>query len=192
MKKLITMLAVATAVVVANAASCQWTSGTIKSAASSEGGWSTTTLTSALVTMNVYFIDATTYESLSSATGEALYASYNELTASLTGTNANGVDASGNPKYKGAISISDSNGAEADMYAVIIATYTDANYGDMFIATTGKSVYNEGTQKGSALNLVSNAAAAGSGWQSAAVPEPTSGLLILVGLAGLALRRRRA
>ena len=29
-------------------------------------------------------------------------------------------------------------------------------------------------------------------WQAIAVPEPTSGLLMLVGLAGLALRRRRA
>lgn len=29
-------------------------------------------------------------------------------------------------------------------------------------------------------------------WTTAAVPEPTSGLLMLVGLAGLALRRRRA
>ena len=36
-------------------------------------------------------------------------------------------------------------------------------------------------------------AAAGAGaWASASVPEPTSGLLMLVGLAGLALRRRRA
>lgn len=29
-------------------------------------------------------------------------------------------------------------------------------------------------------------------WQTAAVPEPTSGLLMLLGVAGLALRRRRA
>ena len=30
------------------------------------------------------------------------------------------------------------------------------------------------------------------GWYTAAVPEPTSGLLMLLGMAGLALRRRRA
>ena len=29
-------------------------------------------------------------------------------------------------------------------------------------------------------------------WQTTAVPEPTSGLLMLLGIAGLALRRRRA
>ena len=34
---------------------------------------------------------------------------------------------------------------------------------------------------------------AGAGWYSAAaVPEPTSGLLMLLGMAGLALRRKRA
>ena len=33
---------------------------------------------------------------------------------------------------------------------------------------------------------------AGGGWYSTAVPEPTSGLLMLLGMAGLALKRRRA
>ena len=32
----------------------------------------------------------------------------------------------------------------------------------------------------------------GAGWYAASVPEPTSGLLMLLGMAGLALRRRRA
>ena len=35
-------------------------------------------------------------------------------------------------------------------------------------------------------------ALSGASWTAVAVPEPTSGLLMLVGLAGLALRRRRA
>ena len=30
------------------------------------------------------------------------------------------------------------------------------------------------------------------GWYTASVPEPTSGLLLLLGVAGMALRRRRA
>ena len=32
----------------------------------------------------------------------------------------------------------------------------------------------------------------GAGWYTGAVPEPTSGLLLLLGMAGLALRRKRA
>ena len=47
-----------------------------------------------------------------------------------------------------------------------------------------------GTDRLGANALTYNATSAANGW--AAVPEPTSGLLMLLGMAGLALRRRRA
>ena len=57
---------------------------------------------------------------------------------------------------------------KADVAAQATATVT-VNFGNMATATQ-------------------NAA----NWQSSAVPEPTSGLLMLLGLAGLALKRKRA
>ena len=43
-----------------------------------------------------------------------------------------------------------------------------------------------------ALNGAASAGYSGAGWYSASVPEPTSGLLLLLGMAGLALKRKRA
>ena len=52
----------------------------------------------------------------------------------------------------------------------------------------------EALQDVSVANLALNLGGTGSStaWSTAAVPEPTSGLLMLLGMAGLALRRRRA
>ena len=78
-------------------------------------------------------------------------------------------------------------------YAAIIVTYGSGDnmkyYAEKASVTTGDDGAGAFTMGGGKLDTA--AAAAGS-WKTAAVPEPTSGLLMLVGLAGLALRRRRS
>lgn len=185
MKKIMIMACAVALASVVNAATCTWGSGALKTAASAEGGWSGTGVNTAgaLVTMSVYLIDAATYESLASASQQELFDAYSTKTANLTGVNKNANDA-----LIGAITITDNNSAAGVEYAVVIAQYTDATYGDMYMATTKASTFNGATSKGSATVIMSTVA----NWQAVAVPEPTSGLLLLLGMAGLALRRKQA
>lgn len=89
----------------------------------------------------------------------------------------------------------------ANMYLAILQTIDGNDY--LFISTqkdvsmsasesTATSVA-LGTQANNSKTaaLLASEGYKGAGWYTA-VPEPTSGLLMLVGLAGLALRRRRA
>ena len=78
-------------------------------------------------------------------------------------------------------------------YGAVIITYTDTDGNDWYVANIGKAnvtgsadvnVQNLGTKFGGTAGTAITA------WT--AVPEPTSGLLLLLGVAGLALKRKRA
>ena len=189
MKKLmIAACAIALAGVV-QAATATWGSGAIRTAEDADGGWSSTAVNAAgaLVTMNIYFIDSETYDDLAEATQQEIYDAYSRLNPNLTGQNKNATTGA----LIGAITINESaeTALEAIEYAVAIATYTDETYGDMFIATRAKTTYNAGTKRGSATGIIATVG----NWQGPGdVPEPTSGLLMLLGMAGLALRRKHA
>lgn len=88
-------------------------------------------------------------------------------------------------------------GSAQSFYAVV---FDAATIGDVKNFIVSESVEKTFAANGSAQtwafgNMALTTSAnkfANSSWQAVAVPEPTSGLLMLVGLAGLALRRRRA
>ena len=79
-----------------------------------------------------------------------------------------------------------------DVYYVILNTNKDPNeYYTIADTLTGRAE-SSAEALGSNTSIAQSTLSAATWTQVGAVPEPTSGLLMLMGLAGLALRRRRA
>ena len=185
MKKLMIALAVAAMAVMGNAASVNWQSGTVLDP---NGNVANKTVTAYL-----WVIDATTYDTLAANTtgaamSDAVYAAYGSKTGDAYATTTT--------TKKGLANLTDDSkayGAGDSAYAAILYTYGSGD--DLqFMGNVGKVTLESAMDTdslGMALNLLGTSSTA-TAWSTAAVPEPTSGLLLLLGMAGLALKRKRA
>ena len=177
---------VAAAIAVAtNAASVSWKSGTSIKGPGEGGVFNTTTLAKDSWNMYVWSIDKTTYDSLDLA---KVYDDYKGKTGTASATGTWGSSAALG------VTATTTAGDDVDVYAVVLMTYNDgAN--DWYIAnaaTAHTDALGGGATIGNlAKNIGGGSGTAITGWTQA-VPEPTSGLLLLLGVAGLALKRKRA
>lgn len=184
MKKLMILAAAVVVSVAANAAAIEWASGTITLADSKTAGKDA-------VAGYLFLVDASTYATYSSITdgkalSDAVYAAYGSKTD--TASHAGSSTKKGVVKLSDTTEYSSGNTAygiilymEGDNYMGNYATYT-------FDSSMDTTIGNLATTIGGDIGGGSSATA----WSTAAVPEPTSELLMLIGMAGLAVRRRRA
>lgn len=191
MKKFVMALAVAGAAVCAQAASVKWDSSKMFTAASADGGFSSTAIKGA-ATGYLFALTESDYNTLladyaANGNMSAVWNTYKDSLGTATGTGAT-------KAFTSVSAITTTADVGDTVYGAIIYTYTDATLGkDFYIANlasgtvgaeSGLTLANLGTYfKGDASGTPTG------GW--VATPEPTSGLLLLLGAAGLALRRKR-
>ena len=177
MKKIICALAIAVSAFAVNAATVNW---------NGLGGKLATTGDNA-TTYSIYLVNSTAFGSVSDAVTSIMGGSSDGVLATTAGITAGtGFRFS---VVGGELAGTWNTGDTLSAYTIILdgSTATAENY--LATATVNATVSSAG------LAAVSHGSMASLSWNevpTADIPEPTSGLLLLLGVAGLALKRKRA
>ena len=193
MKKLMFTLAAVLAAGMIQAAQVTWNTGTAVKGITSDSNpaFGSANAASGTLSLYVWLVNEATYNSTGvDKIWDTYGSSLGTATASVTGK---GGAAGATAKTDG---LTFSTTEDTPYYGLVLTTYDPDKDGtvDYYIANKATTAINTAGTNASVGNLAKNVGGvATTGWTSASsVPEPTSGLLMLLGIAGLALRRRRA
>jgi len=191
MKKLMIALAAVAVAAVTQAASVDWSI--------SQNQWTLNDGSKAAAGFTVYLINgATSLETIAAAINSTTGA----FDADQTWVFGSSVTTGSKGKVAELTTTTDklTRGTSYDFSLLMIDATAEGGPKYMVSDTFNQTAYLSGTDEATSMAfgadslganaLTYNATSAANGW--AAVPEPTSGLLMLLGMAGLALRRRRA
>ena len=194
MKKLMFTLAAVLAAGMIQAAQVTWNTGTAVKGITSDSNpaFGSANAASGTLSLYVWLVNEATYKSTGiDKIWDTYGASLGTATASVTGkSGATGA----NVKTTGLSFSTTENTPYYGLVLVGLDTDKDGTL-DYYIANKATASINTAGTDATISNLAKNLGGTGgtaiTGW-TAAVPEPTSGMLLLLGMAGLALRRKRA
>ena len=182
--------AIVCAAAFAQAASINWQSGTIYIANAADGTTGTATTDKAntstrLVTMYIYTLTDSQFSAASKMDTATLYDTY----FGTTPTASKGTGGTGAATYTQ--TVGDASGKNYALLLFVDEKNANLPEGkDAFVKATLATAQVDGSSAVTMSNQIASSLA--SNWTAVPVPEPTSGLLLLLGVAGMALRRRRA